>query len=52
VRKAQEVERLRFPFSTLLPVVDRIRTKFQKSRLLGCSSRLNFPIRSVSSAQN
>src|SRR2546425_5787252 len=35
VRKAKEVERLRFPFSTPLPLVDRIRTKLQKSRLLG-----------------
>src|SRR6266581_7080587 len=33
--KAEKVERLRFPFSTPLPLVDRIRTKFQKSRLLG-----------------
>src|SRR5467141_1056512 len=35
MRKAQEVERLRFPFSTPLPLVDGIRTKLQKSRLLG-----------------
>src|ERR1700680_2166104 len=35
MRKAQEVERLRFPFSTPLPLIDRIRTKLQKSRLLG-----------------
>jgi len=35
VRKAQEVERLRFPFSTPLPLVDRKRTELQKSRLLG-----------------
>src|SRR5258707_7722956 len=35
VRKAQEVERLRFPFSTPLPLVDRIRTELQQSRLLG-----------------
>src|SRR6266852_4125492 len=35
MRKAQEVERLRFPFSTPLPLVDRIRTELQKSRLLG-----------------
>src|SRR2546430_6267245 len=33
--KAQEVERLRFPFSTPLPLVDGIRAKLQKSRLLG-----------------
>src|ERR1700719_591713 len=35
VRKAKEVERLRFPFSTPLPLVNRMRTKLQKSRLLG-----------------
>src|SRR5438876_7408847 len=35
VRKAQEVERLRFPFSTPLPLVDRKRTELQKPRLLG-----------------
>src|SRR5258706_780547 len=35
VRKAEEVERLRFPFSTPLPLVDRIWTKLQQSRLLG-----------------
>src|SRR5438093_4308673 len=33
--KAEEVERLWFPFSTPLPAVDRIGTEFQKSRLLG-----------------
>src|SRR5258706_4375228 len=33
--EAKKVERLRFPFSTPLPLVDRIRTKLQKSRLLG-----------------
>src|SRR5467141_2161004 len=35
MRKAQEVERLRFPFSTPLPLIDRIRTELQKSRLVG-----------------
>src|SRR5437899_6352466 len=35
MRKAEEVEGLRFPFSTPLPLVDGIRTKLQKSRLLG-----------------
>ena len=34
MRKAQEVERLRFPFSTPLPLIDRIWTELQKSRLL------------------
>src|SRR6202158_4988015 len=35
VRKAKEIERLRFPFSTPLPLVDRIRTELQQPRLLG-----------------
>jgi hypothetical protein len=35
VRKAQEVEGLRLPFSTPLPLVDRMRTELQKSRFLG-----------------
>ncbi len=35
VRKAQEVEGLRFPFSTPLPLVDRMRTELQQSRLYG-----------------
>src|SRR5271165_6385118 len=35
VRKAEEVERLRFPFSTPLPVLDRKWTKLQQSRLFG-----------------
>jgi hypothetical protein len=35
VCEAKKVERLRFPFSTPLPLVDRIRTELQKSRLLG-----------------
>ena len=35
MREAQEVERLRFPFSTPLPVVDRKWTKLQQSRFLG-----------------
>src|SRR5882757_5063032 len=35
MRKAEKVERLRFPFSPPLPLVDRIRTELQKSRLLG-----------------
>src|SRR6202034_4861134 len=34
VRKAEEVEGLRFPFSTPLPLLDRIRTELQKSRFL------------------
>jgi hypothetical protein len=35
VRKSEKVERLRLPFSTPLPLVDRIRTEFQQSRFLG-----------------
>jgi len=42
VRKAQEVERLRFPFSTPLPLVDRKRTELQKSRLLGMQFQVEF----------
>src|ERR1700732_5099077 len=33
--EAQEVERLRFPFSTPPPLVDRMRTELQESRLHG-----------------
>jgi hypothetical protein len=43
VRKAEEVERLRFPFSTPLPLVDRIRTELQKSRLLGMQFQVELP---------
>src|SRR5438309_10098025 len=43
MRKAQEVERLRFPFSTPLPLVDRIRTELQKSRLLGMQLQVELP---------
>ena len=35
MRKAEKVERLRLPFSTPLSLVDRMRNKLQKSRLLG-----------------
>src|SRR6266700_6765358 len=35
VRKAEEVERFRFPFYTPLPVLDRERTKLQQARLFG-----------------
>src|SRR5882762_2480506 len=35
MRKAEKVERLRLPFSTPLPLVDRLRTELQKSRFLG-----------------
>src|SRR6266581_4203104 len=43
VRKAKEVERLRFPFSTPLPAVDRIRTEFQQPRLLGMQFQVELP---------
>ena len=43
MRKAKEIERLRFPFSTPLPLVDRIRTKLQKSRLLGMQFQVELP---------
>jgi hypothetical protein len=35
VRKAERIERLRLPFFTPPPLVDRIRTELQKSRLYG-----------------
>ena len=35
VREAKKIERLRFPFSTPLPLVDRKRTKLQQPRFLG-----------------
>src|SRR6266699_1241880 len=43
MRKAKEVERLRLPFSTPLPAVDRIWTEFQKSRLLGMQFQVELP---------
>src|SRR5882762_2557594 len=43
VRKTEEIERLRFPFSTPLPLVDRVRTKLQKSRLLGMQFQVELP---------
>jgi hypothetical protein len=43
MRKAKEIERLRFPFSTPLPAVDRIRTEFQKSRFLGMQLQMELP---------
>jgi hypothetical protein len=43
VRQAEKVERLRFPFSTPLPLVDRIRTELQKSRLLGMQFQVELP---------
>src|SRR5882762_6191899 len=43
MRKTEKVERLRFPFSTPLPLVDRIRTELQKSRLLGMQLQVELP---------
>src|SRR5580692_3936165 len=34
VRKAEKIERLRFPFSAPLPLVDRIRTELEQSRFI------------------
>ena len=52
VRKAEEVERFRLPFSSLLPVVDRKWTKLQSRVFSGCSFRLNLLILSRSSFRN
>src|SRR6266436_3136830 len=35
MRKAEKVERLRFPFSTFPPIIDRARTELQQARFLG-----------------
>src|SRR6266478_839013 len=43
VREAKKVERLRFPFSTPLPLVDRMRTELQKSRFLGMQLQVELP---------
>src|SRR5215469_693877 len=43
VRKAEKVERLRFPLSTPLPVFDRKRTEFQQPRLLGMQLHVELP---------
>jgi hypothetical protein len=43
VRKAEKLERLRFSFSTLLPVLDRERTKFQQPRFLGMQLQVELP---------
>src|SRR5882724_10900826 len=43
MRKAKEIKRLRLPFSTPLPAVDRIWTEFQKSRLLGMQFQVELP---------
>jgi hypothetical protein len=43
MRKAQKVERLRFPFTTPLPLVDCMRTEFQQPRLLGMQLQVELP---------
>jgi hypothetical protein len=43
MRKAEKVERLRFPFSAPFPVVDRKRTKFQQPRFLGMQFQVKLP---------
>jgi len=43
VRKAEKVERLRLPFSTPLPVIDRERTKLQQPRFLGMQFQVELP---------
>src|SRR5579863_4846906 len=43
MRKAKEVERLRFPFATPRPAVDRIGTEFQESRFLGMQFQVELP---------
>jgi hypothetical protein len=43
MRKAKKVECLRLPFSTPLPVLDRERSKFQKSRFLGMHFQVELP---------
>src|SRR5580700_8664668 len=43
MRKAQEVERLRFPFATPLPVLDRKWSKFQQARLLRMQFQVELP---------
>src|SRR5229473_2666 len=43
VREAQEVERLRFPFSTPPALVDRERTKLQQPRFLGMQFQVELP---------
>src|SRR5205085_9737183 len=43
VRKAEKVERLRFPFSTPLPVVDRVWTELQQARFLRMQLQVELP---------
>jgi len=43
MRKAEKGERLRLPFSSPLPAVDRMWTELQKSRLLGVQFQVELP---------
>src|SRR5258708_12169850 len=43
MREAEEVERLRFPFSAPLPVPNRKRSELQKARLVGMQFELELP---------
>jgi hypothetical protein len=43
VRKAEKVERLRFPFSPPLPLVDRLRTELEQSRFLRVQLQIKLP---------
>src|SRR5437588_8646877 len=43
VCKAEKVERLRFPFSTPLPVVDRVWTELQQARFLRMQLQVELP---------
>src|SRR6202795_5162995 len=43
MRKAEKVERLRLPFSTPLPLVDRVRTELQQPRFLGMQLQVELP---------
>src|SRR5882724_5837074 len=43
MRKAEEVERLRLPFSAPLPIIDRKRTKLQQPRFLGMQFQEELP---------
>jgi len=43
MREAEEVERLRFPFSASLPVRDRKRPELQKARLFGVQFERELP---------
>jgi hypothetical protein len=50
VREAKKVERLRFPFSTPLPLVDRKRTELQQSRSKSLTRLNTRPARSPANA--